>query len=241
MTARDNQAIASEFWPVAPHSPNVEVMPRFSYGICSRSKPGGPAPRLMRALFLALAFAGLTAPALAAEKDTKDAIRAFIERVNEASVDFFSSGSEAEARERCRALLAGAFDVPAMGKEALGRAWNTATEEERKEFLQAFEEDVVSAYLRRMRVQGTTLTFIGHRPPFDGHQLAASRRSVPGKEDQVWIWWMRPEGQSWRIDDLMLDGHSAVSTETNEYATVLENNNGDMSALIAFMRKRAAK
>jgi ABC-type transporter MlaC component len=194
----------------------------------------------MRALFLILAFAGLWTPAFAAEKDAKDAIRIFIERVNEASVDFFSSGSEAEARERCRALLAWAFDVPAMGKEALGQGWEKATEEERKEFLQAFEEDIISAYLRRMRAQGTTLTFIGHRPPLDGHQLAASRRSVPGKEDQIWIWWMRPEGQSWRIDDLVLDGHSAVITEAHEYATVLENNNGDMNALIAFMRKRAA-
>jgi phospholipid transport system substrate-binding protein len=195
----------------------------------------------MPTFFLALILAWLVTPAVAAEKDTNDAMRAFVEKVNEASVGFFSSGSEADARERCRALLAWAFDVPAMGKEALGRAWNKATEKERKEFLQAFEEGIISAYLRRMRAQGTTLAFIGHRPPFDGHQLAASRRSVPGKEDQIWIWWMRPEGQAWRIDDLVLDGHSAMNTEVQEYATVLENNNGDMNALIAFMRKRAAK
>ena len=92
----------------------------------------------------------------------------------------------------------------------------------------------MSAYLRRMRAPGTTLTFIGHRPPFDGHQLAASRRTVPGKEDQIWIWWMRPDGRSWHIDDLVLDGHSAVNS-------VLENNNGELNVLISFMRKRAAQ
>jgi ABC-type transporter MlaC component len=194
----------------------------------------------MRALFLALVLVCLVSPVIAAEQE-KDAIRAFVERVNEASVNFFSSGSEADARERCRELLAWAFDVPAMGKEALGRAWDKATEEERKEFLQAFEEDIIGAYLRRMRPKGTTLTFIGHRPPIGDDQLAASRRSVPGKEDQIWIWWMRPDGQSWRIVDLVLDGHSAVNTEVQEYASVLERNNGDMKALIAFMRKRAAQ
>lgn len=194
----------------------------------------------MRALLLGLAFACSGAPVLAAETDTQESVRVFVEKVNAASVGFFSAGSEADARERCHALLAWAFDVPAMGKEALGRAWGNATEEERNEFLQAFEEDVVSAYLRRMRTPGTTLTFIGHRPPFEGHQLAASRRSVPGKEDQIWIWWMRPEGPSWRIDDLLLDGHSAVGAEAHEYATVLESNHGDIKALIAFMRKRAA-
>jgi phospholipid transport system substrate-binding protein len=194
----------------------------------------------MPTLFLALIFAWPIIPAVAAEENTEDAIRAFIEKVNEDSVGF-SSGSEADARERCRALLAWAFDVPAMGKEALGQTWDTATEEERKEFLQAFEEEIISAYLRRMRAPGTTLTFVGHRPPEDGHQLAASRRSVPGKSDQIWIWRMRPDGQSWRIDDLVLNGRSAVGTEADEYAGVLESNNGAMDALIAFMRKRAAQ
>jgi ABC-type transporter MlaC component len=172
---------------------------------------------------------------------SEDAIRSFIERVNEASVSFFSSGSESDARERCAALLAWAFDVPAMGKEALGRAWDKATEQERTEYLEAFEEDVISAYVRRMRPKGTTLTFVGTRPPSDDHQRAASRRSVPGKEDQIWIWWMRPDGSSWRIDDVVLNGRSAVDTEAGEYSSVLENNNGDMNALIAFMRKRAAQ
>jgi ABC-type transporter MlaC component len=172
---------------------------------------------------------------------SKDAVRAFVERVNEASVSFFSSGSEADARKRCRELLAWAFDVRAMGKEALGRAWDKATEEERKKFLEAFEEDIISAYLRRMRAPGTTLTFIGRRPPVGGDQPAASRRSVPGKEDQTWIWWMRPDGQSWRIIDLLLDGHSALNAEGHEYASILESNNGDINALIAFMRKRAAQ
>lgn len=128
-----------------------------------------------------------------------------------------------------------------MGKEALGRAWEKATEQERKEYLEAFKEEVISAYLRRMRLPGTTLTFIGQRPPVDGHQLAASRRSVPGKTDQIWIWWIRPNGSSWRIDDLVLNGRSAVDTEAEEYSSVLENNSGDMNALIAFMRKRAAQ
>lgn len=196
--------------------------------------------RLMPRLFLVLTVAWLATPA-AAEDDTNASIRAFVDKVNQQSVSFFAFGSEAEARERCRALLAWAFDVPAMGKEALGRTWSKATEAERKEFLDAFEEDIISAYLRRMRAPGTTLTFIGHRPPYEGHQLAASRRSVPGKDDQVWIWWIRPDGGSWRIDDLVLNGHSAVNTGAHEYATVLENNNGDMTALIAFMRKRAAQ
>lgn len=178
---------------------------------------------------------------MAGEKETQDSVRIFVERVNEASVDFFSTGSEAEARGRARALLAWAFDVPAMAEETLGQKWSTVTQEERKLFLEAFEEDIVGAYLRRMRPKGTTLQFVGHRKPVGADQLAASRRSVPGKEDQIWIWWMRPDGQSWRIVDLLVNGHSAVNAERQEYASILESNNGDMNALIAFMRKRATQ
>ena len=101
----------------------------------------------------------------AAVNDTGDSVRVFVERLNQASMSFFSSGTELEARERCRAALGWAFDVPAMAKEALGSTWDKITDNERKEFLDAFEEDIVGAYLRRMRLPGTTLIFVGHRPP----------------------------------------------------------------------------
>ena len=190
-------------------------------------------------LFMALVW--FAAQAIAAEKATEDSIRAFVEKVNEASVQFFSSGSDDQAHERARALLAWAFDIPAMAEEALGRAGDTATEHERREFLDAFEEKVITAYLRRMQPEGTTLTFVGHRPPSDGSYLAASRRTVPGKKDQIWIWVMRPDGESWRITDLLLNGRSAVGSERYEYAEILRSNNNDMNALIAFMRKRSGR
>ena len=193
---------------------------------------------LMR-LYLVVIIACLATPSLAETASTDDSVRAFIEKVNTASTSFFVSGSEADARQRCRDLLAWAFDIPFMGKQVLGKAWDKATDEERKKYMEAFEDEVISAYLRRMRPPGTILTYIGQRPPLGGDQLAASRRSVPGKADQTWIWWMRPDGESWRIIDLLLDGHSVVNAEIQEYATVLASNNGDINALIAFMNKRA--
>lgn len=193
---------------------------------------------LMRLLLVPI-VASFVTPSVAEPAGTDELIKAFIERVNKELVSFFVSGSEADARQRCRDLLSWAFDVPAMGKQVLGKAWDKATEKERKEYMDAFDDEVISAYLRRMRPPGTTLTYIGRRPPVGGDQLAASRRSVPGKADQIWIWWMRPAGQTWRIIDLLLDGHSVVDAEIQEYANVLASNHGDINALIAFMHKRA--
>lgn len=205
--------------------------------VCVKSKPGTALPRLL--LVAVMFLAGFVVPSCAEPADSDAAIRAFVERVNHESMNFFATGSEADARQRCRDLLAWAFDVPFMGKQVLGKAWDKATEEERKEYMEAFENEVVSAYLKRMRPKGMTLTYVGRRPPVGSDQIAASRRTVPGKPDQIWIWWMRPDGQSWRIIDLLLDGHSVVDAEIQEYANVLASNNGDINALIAFMRKRA--
>jgi phospholipid transport system substrate-binding protein len=204
--------------------------------------PGATCSPVSPLSLLALFLLFLLLPsAIAAQNDADDSIRNFIDRVNETSMNFFSSGTDKDARERCRSLLAWAFDVPVMAKEALGSTWDKITDEERKKFLDAFEEDIIGAYLRRMRPSGAILTFVGHRPPVDGDQLAASRRSAPGKPDQTWIWRMRRDGQSWRIVDVLLNGRSAVDTERHEYASVLENNNWDMDALIAFMLKRGAQ
>ncbi|MGE5261025.1 MAG: ABC transporter substrate-binding protein, partial [Actinomycetota bacterium] len=153
-------------------------------------------------LYLAVIVACIATASLAETASNDDSIRAFIERVNAASTSFFASGSEADARQRCRNLLAWAFDVPYMGKQVLGKAWDKATDEEQKKYLDAFEDEVITAYLRRMQAPGTTMSYIGRRPPVGGDELAASRRTVPGKPDQIWIWWMHPDGETWRIIDL---------------------------------------
>jgi phospholipid transport system substrate-binding protein len=185
-----------------------------------------------------LAVAQFAAPVPSAEEKPDDAARRFVEQVNDASMSFFSSGSDQDAREKCRQLLSWAFDVPAMGEYVLGKAWASASEEDRKEFLAAFEDEIIGEYLHRMK-GGTTMTFVGTRSPVGGDLLAASRVAVTGKNDQTWIWRMRPQGQVWRIVDVSVDGRSAILSERKTYADVLQANHGDMKPLIAFIRSRA--
>lgn len=184
-------------------------------------------------------------PALAAPKKpaapASAAVKAFVQEVNQASVDLFASGSEAEARAKCKALLAERFDVLAMGEYALGQVWAKTSKAKRKEYLQAFEDEIVTAYLRRMHVKGITMTYIGRRPPLEGDVLAASRVVRPGKEDQTWIWRLHPEDKSWRIVDVLVDGHSAIFAESQTYHQILQANQGDIDAVIAYIRKQAAR
>jgi phospholipid transport system substrate-binding protein len=127
-----------------------------------------------------------------------------------------------------------------MGRYALGTAWNKATSAEQRAFLAAFEDEIVAAYLRRMRAyRGATMTFVGARQPTSGDRVAASRLIVPNGTEQTWIWKLRPAGTAWRIVDVTIDGRSALHAERQEYADILETNHGDINAVIAFVRRRA--
>jgi len=209
-----------------------------SFAICGRTASAAKLRAFcldgLRALVLACLLLASIRPVTAAPDDD---VRAFVERVNQASTDLLSS--EENADERCRSLIGWAFDVPAMAQYALGKAWDGATSAEREEFLAAFEGAIVTAYLRRMRdYRGATMSFVGVRPPSGGDWRAASRLSLPDAEE-TWIWKLRPAGQSWRIVDVAIDGSSVLSTERQEYADILAANHGDINAVIGFIRKRA--
>jgi phospholipid transport system substrate-binding protein len=180
----------------------------------------------------------LATPTWSAEESVAEAARHFVEQVNQASMSLSSSGSNTDAREQCRQLLSWAFDVPAMGEYVLGKAWASASEGDRKAFLDAFEDEIIGEYLRRMK-EATAMTFVGIRPAGHDELLAASKVAVAGKPDQTWIWRMRPQGETWRIVDVTVDGKSAISSERKTYAQVLKLNHGDMKALIEYVRSRA--
>lgn len=169
--------------------------------------------------------------------EPSDAVRQFINNVNKTSMSFFETGSDDDARERTRSLLASSFDVPAMAEFALGKAWGSTSEEDRKAYLRAFESQAVSEYLRRMK-DGVRIEFVGMRAPDHGDLLAGNKVTVPGKDDQAWLWKLRPNGDSWKIVDVLIDGKSAMAEERQTYAEVLQANHGDMSKLIAYIRSR---
>jgi len=158
---------------------------------------------------------------------------AFIEKVNRTSNQLLAAPSAAG----CRSLLRWAFDVPAMGRYALGDAWGKASAAERKAFLTAFENAIVSAYLRRMKsYRGAKMTLAGVKG--SGSSRTAASYVKGGKVDQTWIWRMRASGSSWRITDVLIDGRSALYAEKQEYAEILEANKGDLNAVIAYIRRR---
>lgn len=184
-------------------------------------------------LGLSAAF-GFSGPARAETETDKAAVTTFVEKLNQQSNALLATPSP----DGARAILDWAFDVPAMGQYALGPAWDSAGAAQRETYLKAFEDVLVSAYLRYMRTyRGATMTLAGVRNVSATRATAASR--LAGRNvDKVWIWRMRKNGADWRIADVTIDGRSALYAEKQDYQEILEANGGDIGAVIAFIRRR---
>ena len=187
-----------------------------------------------RTLFLFIVLCSLFVVGAGISAGKAESPEAFIEKVNRASNQLLAAPSAAG----CHSLLRWAFDVPAMGRYALGDAWNKATAAQRNTYLATFENVIVSAYLRRMKAyRGARMTLTGVRG--SGSSRTAASNLKGGNVDQTWIWRMRASGSSWRITDVLIDGRSALYAEKQQYAEILKANKGDVNAVIAYIRRRA--
>ncbi len=142
---------------------------------------------------------------------------------------------------RFRDLLREDFDVPGIGRFVLGRYWNTATEEQRAEFVKLFEDYIALAYATRLaEYTGETFKVTGSRPDADGaivsSQILRPAGAAPVKVD----WRVTGRNGAYKINDVSVDGISMAVTQRSEFASVIQHNGGQVQGLITMLRERIA-
>jgi phospholipid transport system substrate-binding protein len=148
--------------------------------------------------------------------------------------------SRGERETRARALLNDNFAVPTIGQFVLGRYWRTATPEERKEYLDLFEELIVVTYVDRFsRYSGERLKVT--RTVSDnesGDTIVYSEISRPAGQPIEVGWRVRKYASSFKIVDVYVEGVSMGQTQRSEFSSVIRNNGGSLTALLDEMRRR---
>ena len=140
---------------------------------------------------------------------------------------------------RFRDLLREDFDVPGIGRFVLGRYWNTATEEQRAEFVKLFEDYIALAYATRLaEYTGETFKVTGSRPDADGaivsSQILRPAGAAPVKVD----WRVTGRNGAYKINDVSVDGISMAVTQRSEFASVIQHNGGQVQGLITMLREK---
>jgi phospholipid transport system substrate-binding protein len=146
---------------------------------------------------------------------------------------------QSERVARFRELLREDFDVPGIGRFVLGRYWNTATPEQRAEFVKLFEDYVAIAYATRLaEYTGENFKVTGSRPEADGaivsSQIIRPSGAAPVKVD----WRLTGRNGNYKISDVSVDGISMAVTQRSEFASVIQHNGGQVQGLITMLRER---
>jgi phospholipid transport system substrate-binding protein len=198
------------------------------------------AMRVIRTLLFAIAFAFVAAPAGA--DDANPAASAFMQSLGSHAIKELTDPgvAQSERQARFRTLLDEHFDMGAIAKFTLGRYWRTATDEQRAEFRQLFEDFIVQSYSARFsEYHGQGFAVTGSNATDGGAIVVHTKIDMPSSEDVRVDWHLRPAGNSFAVVDIVVEGVSMAVTQRSEFASVIQSRGGVAGLLDALRAKNA--
>lgn len=202
---------------------------------------------LSRRMALHLTGAVLTAACLPARgadaSDFSDGAGVFVKELADGAIAVINEkGLPLDRRiAKFRVLFMAGFDVPAIGRFVMGRAWARATDGQKAAYLKAFEEVTLLTWaLRFNEYAGETLKVNNTRA--EGRVAFVESVIVRPGRDPVRVEWRieRPAGD-YKILDIAVEGSSMAVAQRADYSAVLQQNQGKVDGLIAAINNKLAQ
>jgi phospholipid transport system substrate-binding protein len=192
-------------------------------------------PRRTALIAIGAALAAGLAAAPVRAGDFDDGAGVFVKELADSAIEVIKEkGLPLDRRlEKFRALFIAGFDVPTIGQFVMGRAWQRATDEQRKAYLAKFEEMTLLTWaLRFNEYAGETLKILGTRA--EGRVAFVESLVVRPGRDPVRVEWRieRPAG-AYKILDIVVEGSSMAIAQRADFSSVLQQNQGKIDGLIA--------
>jgi len=186
--------------------------------------------------------AGAVAAQAAAKAGADSPAAAFIQNLGDHVIKILADHkmTRAERTARYREILGDAFDLKTIGHFVIGRAWNTATPEQRDQYMKLFEKLVLKTYGNRLNFyNGEALRVDGVRPESARDSIVESEITHPDGSPPTRVdWRVRNEGGKQAIIDVMVEGVSQSVTQRQEYASIIERDGGKLDGLLNLMQQR---
>lgn len=188
------------------------------------------------ALFVSL----MSVPAMAA---VTDEAKIFVDHVGGTALKTLqdASLSDAEKRSTLNALFAKSVDIPYVAKFVLGRYWRTATPEQQKAYLTAYEPFLIKNYVGRIaKYSGQTYKLTDSKPTDGGAVVSMILHTPDGSSPDVIVNYRlnKVEG-GFKVIDIVVEGVSLLNTQRSEFSSVVSNRGLDY--LISALEKKAAQ
>ena len=146
---------------------------------------------------------------------------------------------DAERAQDFTKLVDETFDVPKIARFVLGQNWRTASDEEKQQFGDAFKTYLIQVYWSRFnQYNGQSFKVTGQKAQSDVLTVVNTQIVQPSGPLVKVDWTVNKAGDSYKIIDVSIEGVSQVLTYRQEFASILAQNDGHVSALIAELNKK---
>ena len=194
----------------------------------------------MKKLFLALIlFLSMTNAYAATPADAEKFAKSIADQL---VADVMQSKAPVEQKRiRFEEIFVTNADMDMIVRFVLGRSFKSAPPEKISEFKTVFIENFVLTWADRFNsYSGESVTFTNVRQN-KNEFWTTSQINIPGTEKPIDVLWrLREKNGVMKVVDLVAEGVSMLQNYRNEYASVLQQNNGDVSALIRQLEKKNA-
>ncbi|MBL8250055.1 MAG: ABC transporter substrate-binding protein [Candidatus Competibacter sp.] len=131
------------------------------------------------------------------------------------------------------------FDFELMSRWVLGRAWQQANPEQRRQFAEEFRTLLVRSYARALLeyADGAIKVAPGGAPAGDEATIRTEAQPKSGRPIQI-NYSMHLGNDAWKVYDVTVDGISLVTNYRDTFASQIRANG--MEAVIADLRQRNA-
>lgn len=140
-------------------------------------------------------------------------------------VQILASTPAAELRtkglpEKALTLVFNRFDFTEMAKRSLGRHWNTLGASERREFVDAFTQKLLTAYGRTVRATGDEKVAYERETTDGRYSSVETRVSSSGGETAIGYRLHAVDGQ-WKVYDVVIENVSIVNNYRAQFDRVI--------------------
>lgn len=163
----------------------------------------------------------------------------FIDDMGQHAIGFLSNNSYTIEKKESefRNLLRESFDMRTIGRFALGRYWNVATQDQQSEYQRLFEDMVVKVYSNRFNdYKGQEFDVSSFRRDGDKDTIVTSY-IVPDAGSKIQVdWRVRYKSGTYKIVDVIIEGVSMSMTQRSDFSSVIQRGGGNIGVLINYLR-----
>jgi phospholipid transport system substrate-binding protein len=194
--------------------------------------------RLIPALAVMALGVGLALPGASARADEAADARAIVQTIADQGLDIVKRPDKSERYKAFLQLFKDKFDTDAIGRFVLGQYRRDIDPKQFERFSAVFQELVARTYTTQLgQYAGEQLKVQKARP--DGKRYVVESRVVPPGRQSIKLDWILGQSKGGlKVLDVRVDNLSMAITQRDEFASVLQQNSGNVDKLISFMQDK---